>query len=254
MEKAAQHLTAPLSSGPGHYSMGTGAVGHSVIAAGLPARRRAQLIEEQLKRARSPYESACNRSSYLLAAANLASELHADDVERLLPAALAEAVDPPESEADAVTAQFGHPLSAFRVTGNHDSRPAAAFLAARLARTPQQRDQARTTALALIGADGDADYHVTQALRVLKDDLERDVPLLMGLGWALRSLAAISWAQSNSLDPRFGQRLAADPDARVRRALADAPSRTEPDGRTATAREKLRTDPRHSVRTRLRGG
>lgn len=253
MEEAAQRLIAPLSSGPGVYAMGTGAVGDSMIAAGLPASRRAELIEEQLSRARSPYESAHDRSSYLLAAANLASELQADDVERLLPAALAEAVEPPESEADAVTAQFRHPLSAFRVTGNHDSRPAAAFLAARLARTPEQRDLARNAALSLIGADGDADYHVTRALRVLQDDLERDVPLLMGFGWALRSLAAISWARSQSLDPRIGRRLAADPDPRVRRALADALSGTEPDERTAAARERLHSDARHSVRARLQG-
>jgi hypothetical protein len=253
MEVAAQRLTAPLGSGPGVYGMGTGAVSDSVIAAGLPASRRAELIEEQLSRARSPYEGARDRSSYLLAAANLASDLQVDDVERLLPAALAEAVEPPESEADAVTAQFSHPLGAFRVTGSHDSRPAAAFLAARLARTPEQRDLARAAALNLIGADGDADYHVTQALRVLQDDLERDVQLLMGYGWALRSLAAISWARSQSLDPRIGQRLAADPDPRVRRALADALSRTEPDDRTAAARERLHRDPRHSVRRRLQG-
>lgn len=77
--------------------------------------------------------------------------------------------------------------------------------------------------------------------------------LLLRMGWALRSLAAISWAESNSLDAGIGQRLAADPDARVRRALAGALSRTEPDERTAAARQKLQNDPRHSVRTCLRG-
>lgn len=253
METAAGRLTAPLTNGPGKYSIGTGAVGDSVIAAGLPAARRAALVEQQLERARSPHEAARDRSSYLLAGANLASDLDEADFERLLPQALELVVDPPKSLADAMMSQFSHPLGAFRVSGGHDSRPAAAFLAARLARTPEQRDKARQSALALIGADGQADYHVTRALQVLREDLERDVPLLVGLGWALRSLAAIVWVGSDALEPAIGERLATDPDPRVRRALADALARRPADDRTARVRLILTDDPRHSVRSLLEG-
>jgi len=251
MDAAADKLSAPLTNGPGHYSVGTGAVGYSIVAAGLPAARRAELVERQLERARSPHEAARDRSSYLIAAANLAFELDDDEVERLLPQALDLAADPPESQADAMLGQFSHPLGAFRFSGSHDSRPAAAFLAARLARTPEQRDSARRASMALISADGQDSVHATRALQVLQDDLERDVPLLAGLGWPLRSLAAIAWAGSDALEPAIGERLASDADPRVRRALADGLANRPADDRTAGARGILAADPRHSVRRLL---
>jgi hypothetical protein len=109
----------------------------------------------------------------------------------------------------------------------------------------------RSAALALIGTDGDADWGVTRALQVLHADLEREVPYLAGLGWALRSLAAISWAASDNLDSALGVALANDPDPRVRRTLASALAERSADARTAAARERLHHDPRHSVRELL---
>lgn len=128
MEAAAASLSAPLTNGPGAYSVGTNAVSKSVIAAGLPAARRAELIEHQIERARSPYEAASDRNDYLIAAANLVADLDDDDIARLLPQALALAHDPPPSEADSVMGQFSHPLGAFRYSGGSDSRPAAVYL------------------------------------------------------------------------------------------------------------------------------
>lgn len=253
VEAAAESLAAPLSNGPGVYGVGTDAVGRSVVAARLPARRRAELIGHQLERARSPYEAASDRRSYLIAAANLAADLAEDDIARLLPQALDLADDPPPSEADALMGQFSHPLGGFRYSDDSDSRAAAVFLAARLARTREQRDLVRRSALAIISTGGQESYHATRALQALEDDLKEDVPLLASLGWPLRSLAGIVWAASGALDPEIGSRLAVDADPRVRRALAGALAGRPADERTARAREILESDPRYSVRRTMGG-
>lgn len=127
-----------------------------------------------------------------------------------------------------------------------DSRTAGALLAARLARTPQQRDQARAAALRLIVGDGDGD--ATRALQVLHDDLARDIPYLAKQGWAMRSLAAIAWASAADADPQTGDLLARDPDPRVRRAFANAIARTSSAPHINSVRGSLMADPRYSVR------
>jgi len=64
-----------------------------------------------------------------------------------------------------LTAQFSHPFGAFRINDKQDSRPAAALLAARLARTPEEQRAARDAALALVGSDDGADYRIARALQ-----------------------------------------------------------------------------------------
>ena len=168
-EAAYQALTAPLTSRQGAYSVGTNAIRSSHAAVRLPAERRAELVRRQLERARSPFEDPGDRAQYLLAAANLAVDLPPQDVDELFQLALSEAAEPAASEPDALRAAHSHPLASFRMLGGGgDSRPAAALLAARLAVNPDQRQQARDAALRLIGTDGDADYHVTQALQVFR--------------------------------------------------------------------------------------
>lgn len=245
-EAAYQALSAPLDSHKGMYAIGTNAIGHSHAAARLPADRRAELIRGQLERARSPYEDPLNRIEYLLAAANLANDLPPDDA--LFELAVAEAAQAGASEPDLLNVGLSHPLGTFRINSRQDSRPAAAFLAARLAATPEQRQKARDAAIRLIGADGDTDYHITRALHVLQDGLERDVPFLAKQSWALRCLAAQTWARTSALPSPLGDILASDPDVRVRRALAQELAKTALDERTADARRQLSTDIRHSVR------
>lgn len=250
-EEAALRLAAPTSNTQGVYSIGTGAGRDSVIAADLPPDRRARLVEHQLDSVASPHEPGPNRREYLLAAANLAIGLSTEDAERLFPRALAAATTPSISEADSVLAEFTHPLSAARVTVDGRSRGAAALLAARLAATRDQRAAARAAALSLIGRERD-DVDVTRALQVLQDDLTEIVALLSTMSWSLRCLAAIAWAKDPSNGP-IGERLATDPDARVRRTLAEALSAATPDARTDDVREQLAADPRHSVRSALAG-
>jgi hypothetical protein len=250
-ETAAARLLAPPSSGPGIYSRGTGAVRQSVIARFLPPDRRVDLIKAQLDRARLPHESAGNRTEYLLAAANLTEELPEQPAEALFVAALRETADPAPSVADDLTAQFRHPLATLRMNDKSDSRPAAALLAARLARTPEEQRAARDAALALVGTDDGADYQIARALQQLDTDLDDSLPYLSRLGWAMRSVAAIQWARSSTAPAHVGQALASDPDPRVRRTLARELALTGPSGRTDAIRERLRQDARYSVRSLL---
>ncbi len=250
-DAAAAGLLAPPDSGPGVYSRGTGAVRQSVLARFLPPDRRVDLVQSQLDRARLPHESTGNRTEYLLAASNLTEDLPDQPADALFEAALREATDPAQSLADDLTAQFSHPFGAFRINDKHDSRPAAALLSARLARTPEEQRAARDAALGLVGTDDGADYRIAHALQQLDTDLDDSLPYLATLGWALRSLAAIHWARSDTAAARVGQALASDPDPRVRRALARELALTGPSEQTDAIRKRLSQDARHSVRSLL---
>lgn len=250
-EAAAAGLLAPPDSGPGFYSRGTGAVRQSVLARFLPPGRRADLIQAQLDRARLPHEGTGNRTEYLLAASNLTEDLPDKPAKALFEAALREATDPASSLADELTAQFSHPFGAVHINDKQDSRPAAALLAARLARTPEEQRAARDAALALVGSDNGADYRIAHALQQLDIDLDDALPYLARLGWALRSVAAIHWARSSTAPAQVGQALASDPDPRVRRALARELASTEPTERTDATRKRLGRDVRYSVRSLL---
>jgi hypothetical protein len=252
-EEAAADLTSPTTSKSGSYLIGTNAVYQSILARKLPPDRRAEIIQVQLERCQSPYEASLNRSDYLLAAANLADDLPEAEAGELFNAAISATQDTTESEIDRADRMLTHPLGAMRVNNNiGDERPAGAFLTARLARTPEQKTAARDAALRLLGATEDGDYWSTRALQVLIDDLTPGiVPVFATLGWPLRSLAAIVWAKSDSLDSGPGVTLSKDPDQRVRRALAGALAAIPASSRTASARQHLAADPRFSVRNAL---
>jgi hypothetical protein len=250
-EAAAAGLLAPPGSGPGVYSRGTGAVRQSVLARFLPPDRRVDLVQAQLDRARLPHEYTGNRIEYLLAASNLSEDLPEKRAKALFEAALREATDPAPSLPDALTTQFSHPFGALRINGKDDSRPVAALLAARLARTPEEQLAARDAALALVGTDDGADYRIAHALQQLDTDLDDALPYLVKLGWALRSVAAIHWARSRTAPAYVGQALAADPDPRVRRALARELALAGPSEHTDAMRQRLSQDARYSVRSLL---
>jgi hypothetical protein len=252
-EEGASALTSPTGSKSGSYLIGTGAVYQSMLARQLPPGRRAKIIRAQLERCRSPHEAALNRRDYLLAAANLTDDLPEAESGELFNTVISMTRDASESEIDQADRMLAHPLGAMRVKNNiGDERPAAAFLAARLARTVEQRAAARNTALRLLGTTDDGDYWCTRALQVLTDDLPPEiVPALATLGWPLRSLAAIVWANASSPDSSLGAALANDPDQRVRRALAGALASVPASPRTDPARQQLAADPRFSVRSAL---
>ncbi len=247
---AAERLRQPTSNTEGSYKIGSRAIADSLLARALPARDRAACIRMLLTNANSPYEGAENRISYLLAAVNLSSNLEEEERSEFFRTALNLATENPRSDLDALHAQMADPLGFMRRTGSQDSRQAAAYLAAMLARSDQDKRTVRDAAIKLIGADDDQDYYVTKALQVLQSELADIAPLLAHFGWALRSLAAISWAESSSMPADLGEKLSRDPDARVRRALAQGIRKSDAP-HTNVVREALKSDPRWSVRSIL---
>jgi hypothetical protein len=201
-----------------------------------------------MSNAASPWEGSSNRDSYLVAASNLVDELDEEHRRQFFDAALDFAAHPPLSQVDAFNASMRNPLGGMRINDRSDSRPAAAFLAARLANSPEERRLLRDSALRLIGVGTDEDYRVTTALQVVQAELGDSAALLAQGGWTLRSLAAILWAKSTDLPKELGMTLSRDIDVRARRTLPRE-LRDKDDERGTDIRAVLEADPRWSVRS-----
>lgn len=250
-QAAAQRLHTPTRNGPNHFGVGTGAINDSLLAAVLPVNERIACIEMLMSNAASPYEGSSNRDSYLVAASNLLDNLDEGHWRDFFTAALDFVAHPPLSQVDAFHSSMRNPLGGMRIDDKSDSRPAAAFLAARLASSPEERRLVRDCALRLIGVGTDEDYRVTTALQVVRAELGDSAALLAQGGWTLRSLAAILWAQSTDLPEELGMMLSRDLDVRVRRTLATE-LRDKDDERSTHVRAVLEADPRWSVRSIVR--
>lgn len=244
---AADSLREPTTNGPSGWGTGTGAVNDSLLAAVLPVDERISCIEMLLQNAAAPWEPSSNRDDYLLAASNLVDDLDEPRRRGYLSTAMNFALHPPLSHADAYNASMRSPLGGMRINDNSSSRPAAAFLAARLAKTTKERRLVRDVALRLIGIGGDEDYRVTKTLQHVKSELKGSIGMLAQGTWTLRSLAAILWAESAGQSEEPGRALSEDTDARVRRALARA--LVGSDTPNARVRAVLKQDPRWSVRS-----
>lgn len=250
---AAHRLCQPTKNGPGQFGTGTGAINDSLLAAVLPADERVACIEMLLSNATSPWEGSHNRDSYLLAAANLADALDEGHRRKFFEAAMAFADCPPASEVDAFNSSMSNPLGAMRINARSDCRPAATYLAARLAQSTEEKRAVRDTAVRLIGAGTDDDYRVTRTLQLIQAETADSLGMLARGSWPLRCLAASIWARTPDIAGGFGEALSQDRDARVRRVLASE-LRGRSDERSAGIRETLTNDPRWSVRAALRGG
>ena len=113
----------------------------------------------------APWEGSSNRDDYLLAVSNLVDDLDERYRSDLFDAAMDFATAPPLSRADAMSASMRNPLSAMRINDGSDCRPAASFLAAKLAATPDEKRAVRDVALRLIGVGSDENLRVTQTCR-----------------------------------------------------------------------------------------
>jgi hypothetical protein len=245
---AANRLATPPRSTPHSVGIGTGAPDQALLARPLPADQRRDLARQQLVHAGSPYEPGTNRAEYYEAARFLAYDV--DEVDDLFDTAMLHALNRDPSRGDVLHNSGSHPLSSFRVVGFPvDTRTNALWLAAMLARTGDQKQRVRELAYTLIGSSEGADWYVAHTLKALElSDADRDLPLLASQPhWALRSLAALTWAATLEAPVTIGHLLAEDSDPRVRRALASTLSTaTNP---TATeVRTVLADDPCHSVR------
>jgi hypothetical protein len=249
--EALHRLTTPLQHTKGMATRGTRAIEDSILVAGLPATELTKAGMELLARADESNVGSGDRGDYLVAASNLAPHLTADDRSSLFVEAMRRATHPTPSSADEATKRFSHPLGALKFDGvSFDVRAKAVFVAAGLARTPEQRAEVRQVSFDLLGSDQETAYWVTRTLQRLgRETLAHDIGFLSGQGWAMRSLAAIVWVGTGE-PPYIGMRLANDDDVRVRRALAGAI-----DGSTQVeqVRDVLLIDPSFSVRTMVRG-
>lgn len=222
VQEARVRLEKPLVHTPGVFGSGSGSgsVSDAALVRTLPVSQQQAALEQLLDRAASSHISASDRANYLLAASALQPptdrKKRADRLER----ALALVLSPHPSAADAVDVAFRHPLGAVRMSLPRDSRGEAVHLAATLAKTKHDKERVRTAALGLVGDAAVSEYWVTRALQRLGDTMAPDVGFLSGQNWALKSLAAILWSRTTEPEP-VGYRLAADPDVRVRRALAE---------------------------------
>jgi hypothetical protein len=125
------------------------------------------------------------------------------------------------------------------------------YLAARLAKSTEEKQLVRDAALRLIGVGTDDDYRVTTTLQLVQSELGDSIGILTQGSWTLRSLAAILWAESTDNSDELGSLLCRDRDVRVRRALARALTTAE-HRQAADVRDTLLHDPRWSVRSILR--
>jgi hypothetical protein len=249
-EQALIRLTTPLKHENGVYSLGTGAVGDSLLIRHLPLNSVQAAVSELLVRAEDPHISSSDRGDYLIAASNLAPHLDETTRGTHCATALRLATSTTPSEHDDLDAQFTHRLGGLRIIGTpRDSRGQAVLLASVLATNEAQRNEVRRVAYALLGEE--SDYWPTRALQRLGETVKDDLAFLASQGWAIRSFAARLWAKYGE-PSHLGKRLAADPDVRVRRALARALSE-QPETSHPAVREQLVVDPAHSVRAALSG-
>lgn len=191
--EALARLTTPLTHVAGVYSVGTKAVGDSLLIGHLPAKSINAAVSELLVRADHPHLSSTDRGEYLVAATNLGGQL--DEVQRdeYFEIAMRLATSPSPSDHDGLNEQFTHRLGGVRLNGMpHGSRGEALFLAATLATNETQRNEVRRVVYTLLGEK--ADYWPTLALQRLGDTVKDDLAFLASQGWAIRSLAATLWA------------------------------------------------------------
>lgn len=252
-DAALERLTTPLEHAPGVYTFGTNALGDSVLVRSLSAERRSSAISELLRRAEDEHVVLANRADYLLAASNLVEGLDDSARKQYCETAIRLATAPVPSELDESQAAPNHPLGAVRGSFDSGDTPAKAlYLAACSAVDKEQRVRIKHLTYQLLGPDDRANYWPTRVLQELgnADTLNDDLGFLAGQGRASRSLAGIIWAR-HPRPSHLGARLAADPDPRVRRALAEELARTDPTSEQRDARKILANDPAHSVRTAL---
>jgi hypothetical protein len=247
--EALTRLTTPLKHAAGVYTVGTNAIGDSLLIRHLSPDAIDAAVAELLARADDPHVSSRDRGEYLIAAVNLSPHIGQSNQGEYFAAAIRIATSPTPSEHDKLNEQFTHKLGGFRMSGTpRDSRGQAVVLAATLATDEAQRNHVRRLAYAMLGEE--SDYWPTRALQRLGDTVKDDLAFLASQGWAIRSLAAMFWADHGE-PAHLGNRLAADPDVRVRRALASALNQ-QPETSHLAVREQLAADPAYSVRAALR--
>lgn len=249
---ALDRLARPLQHTPGLYTVGTNAIGDSVLVRALPPEQRQAAVTELLQRADDPHVGLADRGEYLLAASNLLDDMSADARHATFTEAMRLVNGMSPSAHDQFEAQHSSKLGMIRHTGSPSSPQAKAlFLAAMLAVDQDELSAVKQQAYVLLGSSSDSsDYWPTRVLQCLGDALNDDLGFLAGQSWAPRSLAAVLWSR-HPVPQHLGRRLARDEDPRVRRTLATELAQITPQPEHAEALQILQTDPAFSVRSLL---
>lgn len=243
---ALNRMTTPLAHSPDVHTVGTNAIGDSLLLVSQPSPERERVIEEMMRRAEDPHVSGFDKGDYLAAATNLAIELDDESKQRLFPRAVTLSTGTDLSERDMFDNQFSHPLSAVRLeTTGSDIRGRATLLASLLATTETEHEEVRRIVYTLLGMGSDA--FPAQALRRLGDSVKDDTAFLSGQGWAMRCLASQLWVRHGG-PSHVGDRLSTDEDVRVREVFAMALAESTPKTTEAHVRSRLSQDPSYRVR------
>ncbi|MCT1479376.1 hypothetical protein [Microbacterium sp. p3-SID336] len=246
---AVKRLSTPLQHTPGMRTVGTNAVGDSLLVAHQPQAVLVQIIREMLSRAGDPLVEGFDRGDYLTAATNLALELDEEHKPPLFAGALQLSEASRDLDPVGLEAAFADPLGPIRIQGaGSDVRGRAMLLSSVLATTDHERAEVRRRAYAYLGSGSDA--FPARALMYLGEGVKDDVAFLSGAGWAMRCLAATLWARYGG-PSHIGARLASDDDVRVREALARSLAPHPERATDAEVRDILASDPSYRVRQAL---
>lgn len=246
---AVKRLSTPLQHTAGVRTVGTNAVGDSLLVAHQPQDVLVGVIRELMARAGDIRVESFDRGDYLSAATNLALELDDDHKPALFEEAARLSDSARVNDESGLDAAFADPLGAIRIEGaGSDVRGRAMLLSSVLATTDDERARVRRSAYTFLGSGADA--FPAKALMYLGEDVKDDVAFLSGAGWAMRCLASMLWARYGG-PAHVGSRLASDDDVRVREALANALAQHASRPEDAEIRATLAEDPSYRVRRAL---
>lgn len=222
MEAAFQRLSTPIIHKPGQMTVGSRAIADSLLLQGATGMDLLPVVRELLTRANDPRNSSEDRNDYVLGAVNLVDRLAEEARTALFNVALDMTISMRTSDLEFPWLGTQGPDDDPRRAGHDDDpRHRAAYLAACLATTEDQRQRLRKSSFLLLVENGGTSVWATRALWRLGDVLSEEMGFLSGQGWALRVLAARLWAHASEAF-YIGLRLARDPDSRVRQSLAEA--------------------------------
>lgn len=224
-QAAADSVLARGDPVPGHFSFGTRLSRSAYLARVSSERTREAVALRLMEEAEDGRRPDPNRVEAIEAVRALADRLGAELRHECFERCMALARDPgPPHPFDAELQGSLHPLSAFRIDlGFGVFAVEAARTAAWLADTVEEhRGVCEFLAPLVVSNDERVAYVASHGLsRVPPDRLTVDVRMLAATtnSWP-RQLAAAAWVHRPDDAPELGQRLASDPDPRVRRVIA----------------------------------
>lgn len=244
---------------PTRTEFGDAIVIDAFMASCLPVEEQQGCLDKLLAVAADRRETASNRQDALVGARNLVIDqvptVKHTTFRASQPFVLGEQDG---SRLDELTGE-AHPLSSFRISlGSASLRDQGLALAVASAVTREEHEWVRNQAIGLLRSD---EQGVVQAAAVTLNRLPRDVTsdvdanlLAAHASVGVRQLSAVLCMEDPERFRDTAMRLAEDREPRVRRTLAEAAARAVVDSPAAVGEllDRLREDPRHSVRAATR--